>query len=83
MSVKDISYLELWQPLCLVELNQLCNFDRRHHEENFFEIILDLDQWFRRCFLKTFFYLGPLERSGTICAILVESIMGNIHVKLF
>ena len=29
------SYLELWQPLCSVELNNLCNFGRVHHEEQF------------------------------------------------
>ena len=23
----------------------LCNFDRRHHEEHFCEIILNIDQW--------------------------------------
>ena len=28
MSLKDISYLELWQPLCLVERKHLCNFGR-------------------------------------------------------
>ena len=37
MSLKDISYLELWQPLCLVERNHLCNFGRRHHEKQFCE----------------------------------------------
>ena len=30
--VKDISYLELWQPLCSAEWNNLCNLGRRHHE---------------------------------------------------
>ena len=34
--------------LCLAESNHLCNFRRRHHEEQFCEIILNLDQWFRR-----------------------------------
>ena len=48
MSLKDISYLELWQPLCWVEQNHLCNFGRLY-EEPFCEIILNLDQWFRRC----------------------------------
>ena len=42
MSLKDISYLELWQPLFLVERNHLCNFSRRHHEEQVCEIILNL-----------------------------------------
>ena len=48
MSFKDISYLELWQPLCSMEQNHLCNLRRVHHEEQFCEI-LNLDQWFRRC----------------------------------
>ena len=26
----------------------LCNFGRRHHEKQFCEIILNLDQWFRK-----------------------------------
>ena len=49
MSFKDISYLELWQPFCLSEWNQLCNFGRGHCEEQFCEIILNLGQWFRCC----------------------------------
>ena len=44
MLLKDISYLELWQPLCSVQGNHLCNFGRRHHKEQFCEIILNLDQ---------------------------------------
>ena len=30
------------------ELNILINFGRRHHEEHFCEIILNLEQWFER-----------------------------------
>ena len=48
MLFKDISYLELWQPLCLVKWNHLCNFGRRHHEEQFLEIILNLEKWLKR-----------------------------------
>ena len=82
MSYKAVSYLELWQPFCSEEWNLLCNFGRRHHEEHFCEIILNLDQWFRGRFcLKDFF--SRAQWTGTIYAILVESIMGNIHVKLF
>ena len=43
MSFKGISYLELWWPFCSAELNHLCNFGRRRHEEQFSEIILNLD----------------------------------------
>ena len=54
MLFDDISYQELWQLLCSVELNHLCNFARVHHEEQFSEIILKLNQWFRRCHLRFF-----------------------------
>ena len=40
---KDISYLELWQPFCSAEWNHLCNFGRMYHEEQFCEMILNLD----------------------------------------
>ena len=84
MPLKDISYLELWQPLCSMEWNHLRNFSRRHHEEQFCEIILNLDQWFR-FHLKIFLIWssgGPfVQWCGTICAILGESIMGKNSVK--
>ena len=87
MSLKDISYLERWQPLCLVKGNHLCNFGRRHHGEQFCEIILNLDQWFRRCYLKTFLICSSgspfVQRRETICAILVEGIKINNSVKIF
>ena len=39
----------------LAERSRLGNYDERHCEENFCEIILNLDQWFRRtCCLKYF-----------------------------
>ena len=40
MPFQDISYLELWQPLCSADPKQLCNFGRRYHNEQFCEIIL-------------------------------------------
>ena len=43
MSVKDISYLKHWQPFCSMEWNHLYNLGRVHHEEQFCEIILNLD----------------------------------------
>ena len=83
MHFKDISYLELLQPLYSAERNHLCNFGRRHHEEQTCEIILNLDQWFRRksC-LKIFLIWSSgshfVQQSGTICEILVDGIMRNI-----
>ena len=52
MSFKDISYLELWRPFCSAKQNHLCKFGRGYQEEQFCEIILSLDKWFRRCHLK-------------------------------
>ena len=88
MSLKDISYLEVWYPPCSVEQNHLCNFGSRHHEEIFCEILLNLDQWFRRrCRLYIFliwsFGGSFLQQSRTILEILVEGIMRNNSVKLF
>ena len=34
--------------MLLAKLNVLNNFGRGHHEEHFCDIILNLDQWFRR-----------------------------------
>ena len=87
MSFKDTSYLQLW-PFCLAEWNHLCNFGKGHYEKQFCEIILNLDQCFRRCHLNIYFLSTALTaifvlQSRTICAILVEDIMGYIHVKLF
>ena len=78
MSFIGISYFELWGPFCSVEWNHFGNFGRRYHEEQFCDFILNLDQWFRRCLLKIFLIWscgGPfVQRSRTICAILVEGI---------
>ena len=64
MPFKGISYLELWQPFCSAEHYHLCSFGRRYYEEQFFEIILNLGQWFRRrCHLKDFL-------SGALAALL-------------
>ena len=55
MPFKDISYLELWQPFCSAKRNHLCNFCKRCYEEQFCEIILNLDQWLRsKCRFKYF-----------------------------
>ena len=35
MSFEDKSYLELWHPLSSADWKHLCNFGRRHHEEQF------------------------------------------------
>ena len=87
MSFKDIAYLELWWPFCSVKWNHLCNFGREYQEEQFCEIILNLDQWFRRRYHLKYFLSGALTASvrwsKTIRAILKEGIMGNIHVKLY
>ena len=88
MPFKDISYLELWRLFCYAERNHLCNFGRGYQEEQFCEIILNLDKCFRRrCVLKIFLIWNSgnanVHGSRTICAILVEGIMRNNSVKLF
>ena len=88
MPFKDISYLELGQPFCSEERNHLFNFGRGYQKEQFCEIILNLDQWFwRRCLKKIFLIWSSgspfVQRSRTICAILVEGNMRNNSVNLF
>ena len=74
---------EIWTSgVCSVEKYHLCNFGRGYQEEQFCEIILNLDQWFRRkCCLKDTISVA-LAALGTTYAILKEGIMGNIHVKI-
>ena len=48
MPFNNISYLELWHSFCSEEGNHLCNFGRGYNEEQFCEIILNLNQWYRR-----------------------------------
>ena len=88
MSLKDISYQELWWTFCSAERNHLCNFGKGHYEKQFCEIILNLDQWSRsRCCLKIFFIWssgGPFgQQSETVCAILVEGIMREEFCDFF
>ena len=61
-----ISYLELLRPSSSVERNNLSNFERGYHGEHSCEVIWNLDQWFRRCRLKDFFFwaLAALLFSG-------------------
>ena len=60
-------------------------FGRRHDEEQFFETILNLDQWFmRKCHLNEFLIWssGSYFVQNHLCN-LVEVIMRNNSVKLF
>ena len=71
-----------------MEQNGLCNFGRGHYEEHFCEIILNLNQWFRRRFRYKIFLIFSsdghfIQQSRTVCVIMVEGIMINISVKLF
>ena len=55
MSFKDMSDLDLWRPFYSAERNHLFNFGKSHHEEQFCEIIMNLNQWLRRsCRLNIF-----------------------------
>ena len=42
MVFKDNSYLELWWPFVRLIKTILCNYESRHHEEHYCEIILNL-----------------------------------------
>ena len=42
-SLKDISDLQLWWPVCSTEQDHLGHFDRGHYEEHIFTIILNLN----------------------------------------
>ena len=63
------------------------HFCRGHHEERICDFFfLNLDQWFRRRRSLNIFIARALaalfvQRSKTICAIVVEGIMRNISVK--
>ena len=86
MLFKDISYLKLWQPFCSAKQKYLCNYSREYYEEQFCEIIFNLDQWFRRkCLLKIFFICSTdgtfVQQGRPICAILVEGIKRNNSVR--
>ena len=84
-SLNDILYLELLCPLGWVEWNTFCNCSRRHYGEHFCETFFYSYQWYRRCRLRSYLVLWwPLRSAkyGTICAILVEGMTGNIPVKL-
>ena len=87
MPFKDISYLELWWPFCSVAQNHFGNFGRGHNEEQFCEIILNMDQWFGKCYLKIFLIWSSgcpfVQQSGTICAIWGEGFMRNNSVNYF
>ena len=84
---KEISYLELKQPFSSMEPHHFCNLIRVYHEDHFYEIILNLDQWFRRCPFKDLLSeaLEALLFSWgePFVQFKVEGIMGNIPVKVF
>ena len=80
--IKDISYLELWQPFHSAKQNHLCNFRRGYRKEKTCEIIFNLDQMFKRFLIKS--SGGPcVQWNRIIYAIFVGGIMGNINVKAF
>ena len=73
MSFKDISDLELWRPFCSAEQSNLCSFGRGYYEQQFSEIMLNLNQWFRRrCLLKIFL-------SGALAALLSSGEEPFVH----
>ena len=49
---KNKSFLSSGSNIFIFETNFLRNFGRGHYEKNLFEIILNLDLWFRRYLFK-------------------------------
>ena len=81
----EIFLFLLWQSCCSAKLTILVNFGRRHHEEHFYLVILNLDQRFRRRgHLKIYFTYSSggffVQCFQTICAIMIVGIMPNISV---
>ena len=70
MLFKDISYLELWQPFCSAEQNNLCNFGRGCYEEQhkFYSVKL---------FLMLVNGSGEDFLSGVLAAPLTHTYTGN------
>ena len=64
----------------------MCSFDREYYEDQFGEIFLNMDQWFR-CLSKIFLICssgGPfVQWSLIICEIFVEGIKRNDSVFFF
>ena len=62
------------------------SFGGQHYRGHICEIILNLDQWFRRCRLKIFIIYNfdghYFQQSDTICANLVEGIIRNIFYNI-
>ena len=83
MSFKDISYLQLWPPFCLVEQNHSCKFRRGHYEEHFCKKYFEFRPVVQEMSLKRFFIYSsgsPLFGQAKLCAISEEGIMENIPV---
>ena len=73
--------------LCSVERTQLCKFGRGNPEEQFCEIVLNLDLWYGGDFVQKISYL---ELRQPFCLVeqnhwcnLVEDIIRNNSVQLY
>ena len=80
MPSKDIFYLELWRPFCSAGQNHLRNFGRGYQEQQFCEINYEFGPVVQEMLFKDI--SGHfVQRSKTICAVLVEDIMRNNSAK--
>ena len=61
---------------------ELCKFCRWHHEEQFCEIILNLDKWFSRYFFIWSSGGSFVQQRCNVWTIVVKGIMRNNSVKL-
>ena len=83
MLFTNISYLELWQTFYTRSKTILFNIGRGYHVEQFCEIILNLDQWFKKKYSLKIFLIWSFGSPFFSGAILVEGIIRNNAVKLF
>ena len=79
MSLKHISYLELYQTICIMLVGGIV----RNNSVKLFWIWISDSEGNARLKIFLIWSSGgpPLQWSGTIYAILNKGIMGNIHVK--
>ena len=73
-------YFKSWPPMCLLDGNHLCKFDRGHYLKDLCKKYLNLGQWLMgRCLKFFLFFLFSsganfVQQSKPICAIIIRVI---------
>ena len=88
MSFSDISFLELWQTCCSVDWNQLCNLEEGIMRNKPVKLFRTWTSGSGGNAVKKVFLVWScgspfIQRSVTICVILVEGIQRNNSVRFF